>query len=542
MSRVAAAVAFTGGATACFFIAGAPAQAAADTAAESDSSGAAGASANGGTDAAESDSPDAPTADAGADADAEADRPSKRSSSPRAGDCDDDAAEAADETDRATSDEDTGAADEVSVTDPPTSADADGAPVSESEPTEGSDSAGKVDDEDPVAEPQAADVEDPAPSDTETTGADDEISDGEDEPPATFAALARAAADAEPQNPSFFTWIQRTFFNQTPTVSEEPDDVAVRSDGSVTGVIVADDADGDLLTYSATALAAGATVTISDDGSFVYRPAAGSVFDGGDLFSVRVSDDADENGWHVHGLLGLLVPGFGSTATATVELDAATATTAAGRYGWGTPRETRFTGPSALGGWSVYNSVGHNGWGRRTPRAISFVDGVMVITGDAAGNTGGLTWGGGQKYGAWEVRMRVPAGAVDYHAVALLWPDAENWPVGGEVDFVEVVADATRQNVSHFLHYSALNRTESGVTKVDATEWHNYAVSWTPTAITIYVDGVPVWKTTDTSHFPPGPMHLALQLDASEKHPPNLSGGAQMAVAWARQYSLSQIT
>ena len=80
------------------------------------------------------------------------------------------------------------------------------------------------------------------------------------------------------------------------------------------------------------------------------------------------------------------------------------------------------------------------------------------------------------------------------------------------------------------------------MTNVDATEWHNYAVSWTPTAITIYVDSVPVWKTTNTSHFPPGPMHLALQLDASEKHPPNLAGGAQRAVAWARQYSLSQIT
>lgn len=512
ISRVAAAVAFTGGATACFFLAGTPAQASADAGAESDSSGAAAPSANGD--------------------DADAERTSRKDSAEeRSGE---DSADTDDDENVATSDVDAEAQN------------TDNDPVVEDEGTAPDDADGRTRKRDATrpseardvdAEVTAPDVVDPPVQDADTAIGAEVDSNDDAEQPATFAALARAAADAE--SPSFFTWIQRTFFNKTPTVSQEPDDVEVRADGSVTGVILADDADGDVLTYSATALAAGATVTIDDDGSFVYRPATGSVFDGGDLFSVEVNDDADVNGWRIHGLMGLLVPGFGSTATTTVELGAATA---AGRYGWGTPRETRFSGPSSLEGWVVYDSAGHNGWGRRTPRAISFVDGVMVITGDPFGNTGGLTWGGGQKYGAWEVRMKVPEGAVDYHAVALLWPDAENWPVGGEVDFVEVVADATRQHVTHHLHYSALDLTEAGVTKVDATEWHNYAVSWTPTAITIYVDSVPVWRTTNTSHFPPGPMHLALQLDASEKHPPNLAGGAQMAVAWARQYSLIQIS
>ncbi|MFB1295800.1 family 16 glycosylhydrolase [Mycobacterium sp. pW049] len=511
LSRVAAAAAFTGGATACFFLAGAPAQASADAGTGSESGDAAGPSANGSADESERASRKSAGEDGAADRD------------------DDDGAATSDSP--ATSDHDEDSEDAPSAEGLDTAPDEDDRRTRKRDTTRPS---GSEDAEPQVTTEDAADLptqDTDAPVDEETVGNDGA------EPPATFAALARAATDTE--SPSFFTWIQRTFFNQTPTVSQEPDDVEVRSDGSVTGVILADDADGDVLTFSATALAAGATVTIDDDGSFVYRPAAGSVFDGGDLFSVAVSDDADVNGWRIHGLMGLFVPGFGSTATTTVELGAATA---AGRYGWGAPRETRFSGPSSLDGWVVYDSVGHNGWGRRTPRAISFVDGVMVITGDAFGNTGGLTWGGGQKYGAWEVRMRVPEGAVDYHAVALLWPDAENWPVGGEIDFVEVVADATRQHVTHHLHYSALDLTEAGVTKVDATEWHNYAVSWTPTAITIYVDSVPVWRTTNTSHFPPGPMHLALQLDASEKHPPNLAGGGQMAVAWARQYALSQIT
>jgi len=240
--------------------------------------------------------------------------------------------------------------------------------------------------------------------------------------------------------------------------------------------------------------------------------------------------------------MGFLVAGWGSTASTNVAVG--NSTTAGTRYGWRNPRETRFLNASVLAanGWSIYDSAGHNGWGRRTPSAVSFVDNVMVITGDAAGNTAGMSWDVGQMYGAWEIRMRVPEGAADYHAVALLWRDAENWPVGGEIDFVEIMGDSTRQHVGHFLHYSSQNLTKSGSTKVDATQWHNYAVSWTPQAITIYVDGNPVFQSTDTRQFPPGPMHLALQLDASEKRPPNLSGGAQMMVAWVRQYTLSQIS
>ncbi|CAN3127074.1 GH16 domain-containing protein [Mycobacterium sp. smrl_JER01] len=379
----------------------------------------------------------------------------------------------------------------------------------------------------------------------ENDGANSDAATADTEPTA-FAALARATAD--PEIPNLFEWVQRTFFNRTPTVSSTAGGVMVGSDGSVTGKVMAADADGDVLTYRARPLSGrGGTVTIGTDGTFRYTPPAGVADIGGELFRVTVSDRAPENGWHVHGLLGLLVPGWGSTASRTIDVGPIVRpvpdpSTAAGRYGWGTPRETRFTDAAALSGWGVYNSVGHNGYGRRTPAALSFVDGVMVITGDAAGNTGGLAWNGGQKYGAWEVRLRVPRGAADYHAVALLWPDAENWPVGGEIDFVEILGDSTRQNISHFLHYSAQNRTESAVSKVDATQWHNYAVSWTPQAITVYVDGTPAWTTTNAERFPPGPMHLALQLDASEKRPITLSGGAQMMVAWARQYPLSAIT
>ena len=357
-----------------------------------------------------------------------------------------------------------------------------------------------------------------------------------DKSEATTQALPRrvlsAAAADEPESQGQ-AWLEQRLFNKTPTVSFVAGTTTSLPDGSIRGAVQGDDADGDVLTYTAGRPTNGGTVAISSsDGTFVYTPGAGSAPDGTDTFSVTVSDDVD--GSHVHGVLGLLIPGWGSTATTTVSIGSSptpiggspspiggSPRTAAERYGWGTPiDETTFSDSSAFSnGWSVYNSPGHSGYGRRTPAAISFSDNAMIITGDAAGNTGGLEWMPGQQYGAWEVRVRVPQGAADYHAVALLWPDAENWPTGGEIDFLEIIGDSSRQRVGHFLHYSAQNRAESAFSQVDATQWHNYAVSWTPQAITMYIDSAPVFTTTDTSKFPPGPMHLAIQLDASRSAP-----------------------
>jgi hypothetical protein len=155
------------------------------------------------------------------------------------------------------------------------------------------------------------------------------------------------------------------------------------------------------------------------------------------------------------------------------------------------------------------------------------------------GNDAGIAWGPGQKYGAWEVRVKIPAGAPNYDPVLLLWPDAENWPTGGEIDFMEIWGDGSRQAVNSVLHYGSTNQQAGATKAVDATQWHTYAVSWTPTQITTYVDGTPIFTTTDASTFPPGPMHLAIQLDMLG---PDISAGAQMHVAWVKEYSYDSFT
>ena len=82
-------------------------------------------------------------------------------------------------------------------------------------------------------------------------------------------------------------------------------------------------------------------------------------------------------------------------------------------------------------GWGVYDGPGHGGKGSRSPDAVERRRRRPHITGDAQGTTAGMAWGtDGQKYGRWEGRVRAPAGDPTYNALLLLWPDAEDCPVG----------------------------------------------------------------------------------------------------------------
>ncbi|PND57796.1 hypothetical protein CRM90_09975 [Mycobacterium sp. ENV421] len=329
--------------------------------------------------------------------------------------------------------------------------------------------------------------------------------------------------------------IQVTFFNRTPTIYYDASKNVINDDGTITGQVIGSDADGDALKYTVSTPADG-TVKVDSSGHFTYTPGADFVPASGDLFTASVSDAM---AGRYHGLMGLLVPGWGSTAslvakvTGTIPLPG----DPGGVGTWGTPtRSTFFTDWSVLSDWWVYN--GRTQHGNRTPNQISFADGVMTLSGDAAGNDAGIAWGPGQKYGAWEVRVKIPVGAPNYDPVLLLWPDAENWPTGGEIDFMEIWGDGSRQAVNSVLHYSSTNQQAGATMAVDATQWHTYAVKWTPTEITTYVDGTTIFTTTDTSMFPPGPMHLAIQLDMLG---PDISAGAKMMVAWVKEYSLASV-
>jgi hypothetical protein len=210
--------------------------------------------------------------------------------------------------------------------------------------------------------------------------------------------------------------------------------------------------------------------------------------------------------------------------------------TAADTLGWGQPNRTDdFTDPASLAGWTIYNGPGHAGNGRRTPNAMSVADGMLTITGDTSGNSGGMGWMPGQLHGRWEACVKSTPGPDVYHSLVLLWPDAEDWPVGGEIDFMEIV-DPARRAVEFWIHYGPGGEKETNMIQIDATQWHSYAVEWTAWHIIYYVDGEPRWLITDPTRLPPRPMHLCLQLDYFGG---DTGQGARQMVDWVRQYDVS---
>ncbi|MFC5996964.1 glycoside hydrolase family 16 protein [Pseudonocardia hispaniensis] len=224
---------------------------------------------------------------------------------------------------------------------------------------------------------------------------------------------------------------------------------------------------------------------------------------------------------------------------ATTPPPAGDPTSAAVQRGWGTPvggDEFDYVGAPDPAKWYPYDGPGHAGNGIRTPDAFSVNGEVLRVHGDATGRTGGMEYTSGQYLGRWEARMKAPAGDGAYHPMLLLWPDAEDFPVGGEIDYAEIFR-GDRQSVNFFLHYGADNsQTYTQNHPVDATAWHNYAVEWATECVTGWIDNVQWFQDCNPDHIPPRSMHPTIQLDGFNGNGPYIP--SDMYVDWIRQYAL----
>ena len=230
-------------------------------------------------------------------------------------------------------------------------------------------------------------------------------------------------------------------------------------------------------------------------------------------------------------------------AVAPIAAQAAVAATgdgsqAATARGWGAVvagDEFSNTGAPDSTKWSVFKGSGHAGKGVRSPQAWSVAGGVATVSGNSAGTTGGMSAKfAQQKYGKWETRMRTNARDPKYHPVLILWPNNNTSPNCAEIDYAE--GSTNTAQIKFFLHYacSGSNFQTTAAKTIDTTQWHNYAVEWTPAGITGYIDGVKTFSDTNPSHLPSVGMHQTLQLDwfpdGSATKP------SQMQVDWVRVY------
>ena len=214
-------------------------------------------------------------------------------------------------------------------------------------------------------------------------------------------------------------------------------------------------------------------------------------------------------------------------------------TQAATTFGWGpvlAGDEFSNTGAPDATKWSVFKGAGHAGKGVRSPAAWSVANGSATVKGDAAGTTGGMSAKfAQQKYGRWETRMKTSARDPKYHPVLILWPNNNTSPNCAEIDYAEGSTDTTM--MKFFLHYACGGGSKFQTTAanpVDSTQWHNYAVEWTPAGITGFVDGVKTFTDTNPAHQPSVGMHQTLQLDWFPDG--SATKASQMQVDWVRVY------
>jgi hypothetical protein len=216
--------------------------------------------------------------------------------------------------------------------------------------------------------------------------------------------------------------------------------------------------------------------------------------------------------------------------------------TAAGAFNWGVPLpqsdEFNYVGKPDTTKWDIAGECwpGHAGNGRRCASRSTVANGYLRETGLANGDTGWLASNVDLKTGRWEVRARMASDGGTghaYHPVLITWPQSDEWPQGGEYDFMET--DIGKPGVEAFMHHptsGSVVQDEYSKT-VDITQWHNYGFEWSTTGLTGYIDGVVWFHDTKAGIQAPGPMHLTIQLDdfyGSGMQP------AHFDVDWARIY------
>lgn len=196
-----------------------------------------------------------------------------------------------------------------------------------------------------------------------------------------------------------------------------------------------------------------------------------------------------------------------------------------------------FSGARLGGQWGIYNSTYGGDANARVPALVTVSGNQLhVATRGIAGSGLCLCMQGGsprKPYGRWIVRAR--ASANNDHGFAIqLWPNAEDWPAGGEIDLAEYPTGA-RNLVDFTVHYGAANNQIHRQFRGSFSDWHNYSVRWAPHFIAYRIDGRLLATIRNQAAIPTRPMHLAF-LAGPEQTGAASPTQAVLDVAWVKYF------
>lgn len=101
-----------------------------------------------------------------------------------------------------------------------------------------------------------------------------------------------------------------------------------------------------------------------------------------------------------------------------------------------------------------------------------------------------LAW----KYGYFEGRMKLPKGTGTWPAFWMLPQNFKQWPLDGEMDIMEHVGSHpdtihVTMHMEEYNHLKGTQKTSVNFVEGVQSEFHIYALEWTPDYIHGYIDG-----------------------------------------------------
>lgn len=141
----------------------------------------------------------------------------------------------------------------------------------------------------------------------------------------------------------------------------------------------------------------------------------------------------------------------------------------------------------------------------------------------------------GQQYGRYAVRFRSDALPL-YKTAWLLWPDSNNWPHDGEIDFPEGNLDKNICAFMHWMNATSGSSQDGYCTTSTYPSWHTAVIEWSPTNTRFILDGNVVGNST--ANIPSTAMHWVLQTETAlspEPAPDNATAG-HVQIDWVTGY------